>query len=705
MRQRPAVALLVALAAFLPPRAHPAPEKPVFSSDVAVVMLPVFVVDRDGRAVRGLRAEDFEVVEEGRRAEVVSFRYVDTSDDEAQEEIKEASAARRRFLLVFDRSFTDLAGIQRAQQAALDFVRTKLASSDLVAVASFDVNNGLKLLANFTDDRVRLARIVEASHSPRLVAISDPLALAVDMTALDAMIATGLRGGGSTGTDTAGLTRVLIDRMRAAEVESYRTNIMTLAGSFQDLARALRSVDGRKQVLFFSGGFDARLLIGESGEEQRSTAQSSAAGRLWEIDGTTRFGDTRVRNAIMEMTREFTRADAIIHTIDVTGLGRDRSLTQQHITVDPHRDTGGRESLGLLAAETGGRLFKDSNDLRNAMAEMMEMTSRYYVLGFQPTQGRTPGAFHKVKVKVARKGVKVSHRPGYHERVPLSGQPLLQRQFEAAQLVMGGGGVDDLEFSTLCLPFPSRAEKQDLGIVVQVPASVLAVRDGKPPALEVYAYAVAEDGSVHDNIAQLARFDPARQGAMRGVSLHGVLSVVPGRYTIRMMVTERESGLTGVQVLDVNVPPFDARAGFLLPPIVVDDSEAWTMLEMARTKDGAKTSPFQLAGKPFVPRASFEVHPGSTEKMVLVAFEKEREGDPATDVQLRSSLTGAGGQAVPAGAVRIAKVFRQADGRRVYLLDYVPESLAPGDYTLRIALDEGGERIESYSLLRVRTAS
>jgi hypothetical protein len=52
--------------------------------------------------------------------------------------------------------------------------------------------------------------------------------------------------------------------------------------------------------------------------------------------------------------------------------------------------------------------------------------------------------------------------------------------------------------------------------------------------------------------------------------------------------------------------------------------------------------------------------------------------------------------------MRIEKVYRQDDGRRTFVLGYTPEALAPGDYTLRIALGEGGERLESYSLLRVR---
>jgi hypothetical protein len=175
----------------------------------------------------------------------------------------------------------------------------------------------------------------------------------------------------------------------------------------------------------------------------------------------------------------------------VTGLGTDRSLSQNTMSRDTVRDTTNRESLGFLAAETGGRLFKDANDLKPALAEMLEMTSRYYVLGFQPETEKGPGAFHKIRVKVNRKGVKLSHRPGYFERAPVDGQTTLQRQFDLAELVVRGGDRDEIPFTSLFLPFPAPGERQTLGLVMQVPASLRWTKE-RPVSIEVYGYVVAE---------------------------------------------------------------------------------------------------------------------------------------------------------------------------------------------------------------------
>jgi VWFA-related protein len=678
---------------------------PVFSSEVSLVQLPVYVVDRQGQAVRGLAAEDFVVEEDGKRVAVVSFRYVDTTSPEDQEEIREAPGARRRFLLLFDKSFTVPAGLDRARRGALDFVRLRMAPSDLAAVATVDVNRGAQLIANFTEDRVLLTHAIETLGVPALARITDPLGLAADMSITDLRTT---RGGESSreGQLTETLA-VLARRMRSADDQAYRAQVENLVGSLADLGRGLRRVEGRKQILYFSSGFDSRVLTGETGESQRQASQSVIQGRLWEVDELGRHGDTRVRDLALEATRALSAADAVVHTIDVAGLAADGDLTRQEAGETP-RASAGREALSMFAAETGGRFFRNANNLAPLLDEMAQMTSRYYVLGFQPLREKGPGAYHKVKVEVARRAVSVSHRPGYYEKFPVAAQTVLQRQFEAAQLVMTGAGDNDLKFSALCLPVRAPGERQTLGVVLQVPKATLPWNAGKPVALEAYGYGVGEDGTVYDHFAQLARVDPAvadPRGEIHGLSFFGTLALPPGKYTVRLMLQERDHGVAGVQFLDVTVPPYDGQRGFLLPPLLIDDAGRWLTFEMARKRAGAAGSPFQLDGQPFIPRADSEFHPGRPQRMVLIAYEPDTAVDPARDVQIRSSLTDGEGRQVPAGFLRVHKVHHDGQGRHTYVLGYTPEIAEEGDYTLRIGLGDGASRLEAYSLIRLRPGS
>jgi VWFA-related protein len=678
---------------------------PVFSTEVSLVSVPVFVTDGAGRTMPGLRVEDFELLDDKKRVPIVSFQYVDATSAEAQDEIRQSPVARRRFLLVFDLSFTDPGGLHRAQAAALDFIRRDLALSDLAAVATVDVNRGVRLVVNFTEDRALLGRGVQTLGVARLLRIDDPLALVSSFEATD------IRAGGTRNEDasaavTESVLAVMARRMRSADESLYRGQVSGLLSSLKDLARGLRMVHGRKQVLYFSAGFDSRALVGATAAGMRESAEAVIQGRLWDVD-TARFGETELRDAFTELTRELSGADCVVHAVDVTGFGRDDSLARRSFREDLARETGGRDSLSFLAAETGGHFFRDRNDLATALGEVLQMTARYYVLGYQPEDLKGPGRFHKVKVSVRRKGARVSHRAGFHERAPRPMQTALQRKFEAAQLVMTGLGPNDLSFSALCLPFPAPGPRQTVGIVVQVPRDQIHWDQGRPVALEVYAYAVASDGTVADHLAHMVRLDAAQAEASAtaaGLAFHGAVDVPPGTYTIKFMVQQPDSGEAGVQFQDVTVPPYDARLGFLLPPLVMEEAGRWVHVN-AGPAVGAGSAPFAVGGQAFLPRTTFRVKSGAAERLVLLAFEPEGASDPAAAVEIQSSLTDASGAQLPGGPIRIQRVYREASGRRAYVLGYTPEGVAPGEYTLRVGVGESGRRMVSYSLLKVSAAN
>src|SRR5262245_30401301 len=53
---------------------------PEFGSAITVVTVPVFVTDRQGRAVTGLAAGDFAVTDDGRPVKLVGLREIDAAE-------------------------------------------------------------------------------------------------------------------------------------------------------------------------------------------------------------------------------------------------------------------------------------------------------------------------------------------------------------------------------------------------------------------------------------------------------------------------------------------------------------------------------------------------------------------------------------------------------------------------------------------------
>ena len=675
----------------------------VFGTETELVTVPVFVVDGEGNALRGLHREDFRLWENKDEMELVSFQYIDTTSDEAQEEIMEAPAARRRFMFLFDLSFTSPFGLNNAQASAKRLVQTGLAESDLGAVATYDSNRGLRVLQNFTSDRPSLSHAINHLGVANVATVIDPLALFDSALVPDQVAAGGAGAGGDTAQSLAAnqVLEVFARQMRDADQASYRAQIMSLMQGFEDLAGALRQVEGRKQIIYFSTGFDTRELTGARGPEQDAANLSLAGGRIWEVDGLSRYGDTRLRRVFADATKTLANSDTLVHAVDITGLeGPD--IRQAGSSTGAYYQNG-RDALHFIANETGGRLFKDTNDFSRALGEVMDMTSRFYVLGYQPKAKKGPGEFHKIKVKVARKGAKVSHRAGYYERVERSQQTVLQRQFESAQLVMTGAGPNNLSFDALVLPFPKADGKQTLGIVLQVPRRELRWDRGAM-SLEVFGYVVDKEGTIRDHIAQMVRIDPAvadPDGSALGVSFFGTFDVEAGDYTVKLMIQEPDTDAAGVQFIDLTVPPYDSRRGFLLPPVVVDDMASWLGLAINPERESMKSFPFTMGGERFLPRTSFEVRPGMPEKLVLISYQPDRPLDPAAPLTIHSSVTNAAGEFVPGGTMQLAGVEYNA-GHRTYILDYTPDDLEPGDYTLRIGVGEAGVgQVESYARLRI----
>ena len=81
------------------------------TTEVVVVEVPVQVV-RDGEPVRGLTAEDFEIVDGKKKQQIIGFDTIDLSltGPATAQEVAVAEvpvSARRHFLLLFDISFSD----------------------------------------------------------------------------------------------------------------------------------------------------------------------------------------------------------------------------------------------------------------------------------------------------------------------------------------------------------------------------------------------------------------------------------------------------------------------------------------------------------------------------------------------------------------------------------------------------------------------
>ena len=71
-------------------------------------------------------------------------------------------------------------------------------------------------------------------------------------------------------------------------------------------------------------------------------------------------------------------------------------------------------ALDYLARATGGTYFKDNNDLGAGLRQVVDRQFSYYVLSYATPPKKPDGRYYRLRVKVSRPGVRVTHRKGFY---------------------------------------------------------------------------------------------------------------------------------------------------------------------------------------------------------------------------------------------------------------------------------------------------
>src|SRR5947209_7292484 len=675
------------------------------TSHVVAVEVPVNVVGRDGEPVRGLTAADFEVYDGGERQKITSFEMIDLKQLEA-EPVAAANAAapaprrspddlpsgaRRHFLLLFDLSFSSPTSILKARQAARDFVLHSLHPADLAAVATYSLESGPKLVVTFTPDHAQLARAVDTLGFRQALdaRLADPLRFMIDTPDVAANEATLNIG---DGLDLKlQKDQILLEYLKSISFASERNErsfeVSKIGGysrALGDMARALNAVKGRKHVLYFSEGFDSRLLLGRQTTDQEADTDNTniQLGQTWMVDNDTRFGNTGLQNNLGRMLDEFRRADCVIEAVDIGGL---------RAGADQAARPSGQEALFFLANETGGELFKDANNLREPLERVLERTSVTYLLSFERSDLKLDGAFHRLRVKAKLpSGARMAHRAGYYAPRPFKDLDPLEKNLLASDGIASATPRRDVDLNVLAAPFRAGVAQSYVPVIVEIGGrSLLEGPAGNKLNLEIYSYVRNAEGQMKDFFSQRVDLDlgKGRQAMLDGgVKYYGHFDLPPGDYHVRVLVRNADTGRTGVQTTRVEVPAYSQAQTVLLPPFFMEDRQKW-LLVRENSHEGQQSTvvyPFTVEGQPYVPSARPTLRGESPARLCLVAYNLGKG-----DVTVQGQVLAADGTASPSG--RPSKVQRTTTGIQgldKLVATFDPAGLLAGSYVLQVAVTD-----------------
>jgi VWFA-related protein len=365
--------------------------------------------------------------------------------------------------------------------------------------------------------------------------------------------------------------------------------------------------------------------------------------------------DERLKDAL----KNANRGNVTIHVLDPRPLGS--------------TPFGGDDVLRRIAGETGGRAILNTNDPENQLKGVVQDASAYYLVGYTPTRTKNDGKFHKIDVKVKRRGAKVDARRGYwaasdkemtaaSEAAATPPNAPLISALAALSDQSSGSNVSIWTGTTRGTP-----ERTRLTIAWESTAPSNLPEKDRPMRLEIQP--VSADNKPTDEPQVIA-------GAPGEIPIVAKFDMAPGRQRIRYTTLTKTGDLLDRWVQTITIPAFGGEPMMLGTPKFL---RARSMPELRAIE--ANQDPAPTALRRFRPS-----------ERVLVDVDYYGTDGPAPTLKVEL-LNGKG------DVLRTLETPPITDGRLRMPLPV--GSLAPSVYILRIQVTRGEEIAQQWSAFRI----
>ena len=423
-------------------------QEPALRIKTELLQLRAVVTDKQGKVIEGLKAEEFELLENNRPqkieffgSEVVSEGKKGTADTPAgvknnapnSPPLTPPAKPTRTIAFFVDNVHATLDSMDRTRQTLRRFVNEQMTENDLVCIVTAAGSVGI--VNQFTQDRQLLLRAIEKLTLWRIndtTLLSPYLAARIALNNSEAVVTGMMLLEADDVSNKAMPTRTLEMEVRAravillAEASNQRKVMLS---TLKALTERLAELPGQRLLFFFSDGFSL-----------------SGNGGSFDSDDLTPTISRAVRSGVVLYTFGAQGLTVQMLTASQTGIvegARQYALSNQPgrpgsggpITVQPiqsylsARNNDQKIGMTALALDTGGKPFFETNDLNGRIAQALEENRVYYTLSYYPEDFNNPNKARKLVVRV--KG-----HPEYEVRTQRSYVPaeLMRAEKETAAL-------------------------------------------------------------------------------------------------------------------------------------------------------------------------------------------------------------------------------------------------------------------------------
>lgn len=416
--------------------------------EVNLVNVEIYVTDKAGNPVPGLQRGDFEILEDGKRMEIVNFQAFDRKLSAASSpdapgsqtpasggpSVSAPSAASpdgQHLVVYIDNTFLVPGNRNRVLRQLRDTL-DQLAPEDRVMLVTQDP--ALRIRLPFSADRAAVRAALDEIEG---MAASGINAITERRRALEMILA--IREASSRGPGGNPCALEIAEPARSY-AEATRGEVLRTVRALTILVNSLSGIPGRKALLLVSDGMPLTPgeevfellyeLCGPGAGTSGLDLGPLGSGDAVSYDGGKAPMDAQTYSTANELNSLAAHANAnqvTLYALQASGLQgtaaasaeygpNERMLQLPSITFTQNANL--RNSLNVLATETGGRAVFDANDVRKDVARIQEDFGSYYSLGFSPPHFGD-GREHRLEIRVKKPGLKARHRKSYRDKPAL----------------------------------------------------------------------------------------------------------------------------------------------------------------------------------------------------------------------------------------------------------------------------------------------
>ena len=432
------------------------PAQVTFTSETRLIIVNVSVKDKMGNPIPNLKKEDFEISEDAKKQDIEVFQFEELSnqlltpvveEEGGPKQLEERVAApkpaapkpaaapaavsasagglansqrkdKRLMAMFFDMTTMPQFDQIRAQENAIKFVKEQMTSSDLVQIMVY--GNKLNVVEEFTDDREKL--------------LADLKSLVIGQ---GSELAGAAATAGAEGDDSGGFTQ------DDTEFNIFNTDRQLAA--IEDAVKMLAAYPEKKAMLYFSSGIPKNGIDNQSQLRATTNAAVRANVSIYSVDSRGLVATSPAGDATQQSSRG-------------TGTFSGSSQASQ---ISSRQDT--QETIATLAADTGGKVMLDNNDLTLGFKAAQSDLSSYYILGYYSKNVAEDGKYRHIKVRLTNTQLASStkaleYKEGYYANKVFQKFTAADKEQQLQEALTLGDPLSDLPLALGSGLFPGRAE-------------------------------------------------------------------------------------------------------------------------------------------------------------------------------------------------------------------------------------------------------